>query len=494
MATLTVGAVQQFQTIASAVAAAQDGDTVAVQAGTYTNDFAEITHRIKLTSVGGLANLVATVPIPNGKAILITDTDITIDGFAFSGATVADGNGAGIRYQGGRLVIANSVFHDNQNGILAANDPAGTIAILNSEFNHNGAGDGYTHGIYVGDIKSLVIDGSYFHDAVVGHEIKSRAESTTIRNSRVEDGANGSASYTVDLPNGGAALITGSTLEKGPNSQNPIVVAFGEEGNLHANSSLTLQNNTLIYDRFVSASSNFVRNSSGVDAALVGNRTFGLPADQVLRGPGSVTGSVELSSAPTPDTSTPLTPAPLPAGTPLGDMLMINGSTTDASRSAASGVAPDGSGPAASGVAAVFRFFDSRTGTQFLTTSLAERATVLATRPDLTSEGTGFGALTADDGAAAPVFRFFDTGSGTHFYTTSAAERDQTQATRSDLRYEGVAFREHAAEQPGTVPVYRFFDSGQGTHFYTGSASERAAILATRPDLIGEGIAFYAPS
>ena len=71
-----------------------------------------------------------------------------IDGFAFTGATVPDGNGAGIRYEGGSLTVTNSHFYGNQNGILGAADPAGVIAISTSEFDHNGVGgDGHTHNI-----------------------------------------------------------------------------------------------------------------------------------------------------------------------------------------------------------------------------------------------------------------------------------------------------------------------------------------------------------
>ena len=54
----------------------------------------------------------------------MTDTDVTINHFNFSGAQVADGNGEGIRYQGGNLVLNNDWFHDNQEGMLAASDPS----------------------------------------------------------------------------------------------------------------------------------------------------------------------------------------------------------------------------------------------------------------------------------------------------------------------------------------------------------------------------------
>src|SRR6185437_7835876 len=110
MATLTVGAGMQFSTIAAAIAASQNGDVIQVQAGTYVNDFATITTNITLEGVGGMVNLVATNQPPNGKAILTTDANVTIDNFSFSGATVPDGNGAGIRYETGNLVIKTAIF------------------------------------------------------------------------------------------------------------------------------------------------------------------------------------------------------------------------------------------------------------------------------------------------------------------------------------------------------------------------------------------------
>src|SRR5262249_7161230 len=114
MAILTVGTGEQFATLKDAVAASHDGDTVYVQAGTYVNDFATISTKIKIIGVGGMAHFVATQSPSNGKAFLVTQTDVTIDHLEFSGASVGAGNGAGIRYEGGKLTITNSYFHDNQ--------------------------------------------------------------------------------------------------------------------------------------------------------------------------------------------------------------------------------------------------------------------------------------------------------------------------------------------------------------------------------------------
>ena len=89
MAVLSVGSGQQFTTIASAIAAANSGDTIQVQAGTYIDDFATITKDVNLVGVGGMVHMVADQNIPNGKAILVTDANVTIDHFEFSGAQVA---------------------------------------------------------------------------------------------------------------------------------------------------------------------------------------------------------------------------------------------------------------------------------------------------------------------------------------------------------------------------------------------------------------------
>src|SRR4051812_33439506 len=124
MAILIVGPTgQQFAKLSSAVVAAHDGDTIRVQAGTYTNDFSTITNSLTIQGVpnanGTLAHFHATVAPPNGKAILTVNGNITLDHIELSGAKVADNNGAGIRYEGGNLTVDHSYIHDNQDGILA---------------------------------------------------------------------------------------------------------------------------------------------------------------------------------------------------------------------------------------------------------------------------------------------------------------------------------------------------------------------------------------
>ncbi len=289
--TLMVGPGQTYTTIAAAIAASQDGDTIEVQAGTYINDFSEISTRIALIAVGGRVTMKARGIVPNGKGILITDTDVSITGFTFEGAHIPAGegqNGAGIRYQGGNLSVSGCYFRHNQNGILADADPTGTISITASEFASNGdvqgGGVGYTHNIYIGAVALLDVEGSYFHHAHYGHEIKSRALATIINNTRIVDGPSGTASYSIDLPNGGAATISNDRIEQGPDSSNPIIISYGEEGGIYPVSSLAVTN-TLIENDLTAHIPTGVVNDTAVIGSLSAVQVYGLTDDEVTQGP-----------------------------------------------------------------------------------------------------------------------------------------------------------------------------------------------------------------
>ena len=93
------------------------------------------TDHLTIVGVHGRAHLEAAGQSSEGKAIwVIAGNDTTIENIEFSGARVPDQNGAGIRQEGENLLLEHCYFHDNQEGILAADNPASSIVIDSSVF------------------------------------------------------------------------------------------------------------------------------------------------------------------------------------------------------------------------------------------------------------------------------------------------------------------------------------------------------------------------
>ncbi len=90
---------------------------------------------------------------------------------------------------------------------------------------------------------------------------------------------------------------------------------------------------------------------------------------------------------------------------------------------------------------AVFRFFDKKDGTHFYTASTNERDALVTTRSsEMAYEGTAFYEDALPQAGDTAVYRFFDTVHGTHLFTQNMSEKASILATRPDLVSEGIAF------------------------------------------------------
>jgi len=255
-ATLTVGAGAELATLAQAVRQARDGDTIVLRSGEYRGDVAVLQQKkLTIRGLGRRPVLIADGKHAEGKAILVVrDGDVLIENVEFRGARVPDGNGAGIRFERGRLMVRDCAFFDNQTGLLTANFEDAELSIEDSEFAQAPPVEGRLHHLlYVGRIASLKVRGSRFHQGHIGHLLKSRARRTELAYNLLVDGAGGRASYEVDLPNGGDALLIGNVIGQSASTENPVVVAYGAEGNAWPQSRLRLSHNTLISDGIVPA-------------------------------------------------------------------------------------------------------------------------------------------------------------------------------------------------------------------------------------------------
>ena len=247
---LRVGPHEAIRSISVAAGLAKDGDIVEIVAGEYHGDVALwLQKKLTIRGIGGNARLFADGRASEGKAIwVIRDGDFDVSNIDFVGAKVSDKNGAGIRFESGRLRLTNCLFWGNQDGLLTAGSHDAELTIVNSEFGYNGAGDGQSHDLYVGQIAWLRVTGSYFHHANVGHLLKSRARNNEILYNRLTDESGGRASYELEFPNGGSALVIGNIIQQGRQTENSNMIAYGLEGYVWPANQLYLASNTLVND------------------------------------------------------------------------------------------------------------------------------------------------------------------------------------------------------------------------------------------------------
>lgn len=268
---VTLAVPDSYPTISAAVAVANTDTNrsnyylIIAQPGTYKDDFPTVNRPMTLevdpAKLGEPVILQATIPLPNQKGIILNHSSLTVIGVTFTGAWIDNslgGNGAGIRDQStepnSHLIVYNSTFSDNQEGVLTGVNPTQTIKFAYTKFKNNGNPDEnyFQHGIYVGSAGQFTVDHSVFCGQLIGHDIKSRAAKTTITNSRIYDGQasaadgcrTGSSSFAIDTPNGGNVTISGNQLVQGTASPNYKVVAYGEEGMAYSSNSMIVGNNS----------------------------------------------------------------------------------------------------------------------------------------------------------------------------------------------------------------------------------------------------------
>lgn len=282
---LKVGPNETLKRPSDAARVAQDNDMIEIEAGRYVGDVALWSQNgLLLRGVNGRPHLDSQGRVAADQGIWVfRGNDIVVENVEFSGARSTARNGSGIRFFGNNLTVRDSYFHDNEDGVLTYIAPEGDILIERSVFARNGAGDGQSHNIYIGKVRSFTLRFSHSHDSKAGHEVKSRARINRIEYNRLTDEDDGNSSYLIDIPEGGYAYIVGNVLEKGGRSQNPNAISYAAERRDVAEGGLWVVNNTF-YNRFVD--SIFVANRSKLPMLVLNNVLLGAPT--VLRdGPGT---------------------------------------------------------------------------------------------------------------------------------------------------------------------------------------------------------------
>ncbi|HEY0185521.1 MAG TPA: right-handed parallel beta-helix repeat-containing protein [Rhodopila sp.] len=272
---IAVGPSHALKLPSQAATVAVSGDVVRIDPGTYTDCALWKASRLVIEATGPGVVIGGKTCADKG-IFIIMGSDVVIRGITFSDASVVWHNGAGVRAFGDNLTVERSRFLNNENGILAGGGPDSVLRIRDSEFVGNGACiAACAHGVYAGAaIYLLDVEHCVFLNTKIAHHIKSRARNTVIRGSRIEDGPDGTASYLIDIPDGGNALIQDNVLEKGPRSDNPAVaISIGEESARNPTEALIIRDN--IFRSDVPQRTAFVRDSTPAEPELVDNTIRG---------------------------------------------------------------------------------------------------------------------------------------------------------------------------------------------------------------------------
>lgn len=230
-APLEVGAGLRYATPCAAIAAAKDGDTVSIHAGTYAGDACVITQNdLTVRGVDGTPVVDAAGAVAEDKALwVVRGNGALIENVELRNATAPGNEGAAIRAEGKDLTLRGVTIRGSQVGLFAADRDDSTVLVEHCEFDRNGGVTGNVHSLNVGRVKRFILRDSWVHHGISGHLVKVRARDTSIETNRLTE-QTGSGSYELDLPVGGRAIVIGNVLQQDSNTLNPIMLSYGEEG------------------------------------------------------------------------------------------------------------------------------------------------------------------------------------------------------------------------------------------------------------------------
>jgi hypothetical protein len=259
----------------------------AIGAGRGTIRFASFRFADCATQTGGDIAYVAAVPgepvlegvaCEDKAALVLRGRSARIEGLVFANIHVADKNGAGVRLEMGDLSVSQSWFRDSEEGILAGDNPAGTITIDKSTFTRLGTcegGGGCAHSIYVGHYGTLNVSRSRFEAGRGGHYLKSRSARVNVTDSSFDDSAGRGTNYMIDLPAGSTGRITGNWFVQGKDKENhSAFIAVAAEAHENSADGLAIAGNDARFAPGVQWPSVFVIDWSG-DRLAIGENALG---------------------------------------------------------------------------------------------------------------------------------------------------------------------------------------------------------------------------
>ena len=211
-----------------------------------------------------------------GKAALVLrGAGATVDGIVFQNMRVPDGNGAGIRLEKSDLDVTNAMFRSSEEGILTADDPAGTLTIDRSTFSRLGRCDrglSCAHSVYTGVYGRVVVTRTRFEKGTGGHYLKTRAKAVEISDNSFDDTQGSATNYMIDLSIGATGRIANNLVVQGRDKENhSAFIAVAAEGRDNPSRGLAIVGNRASLSPDASWPSVFVADWSGEPLAIGAN-------------------------------------------------------------------------------------------------------------------------------------------------------------------------------------------------------------------------------
>jgi len=261
--------------LSDAVGRSREGGLILLRTGTYRQATVLNTRGIHLLAEPGAKLYGESV---QGKGALVVKADVTIEGLECSHIRVSDGNGCCVRQDRGDITLIGVHFHHAQMGVLTGHE-GGDIQIFDSYFHDSGYDESgqLGHNLYINSGRLEFVRSWSLAARNAGHELKSRASSTVVRDSLLAS-LNARDSRLIDVPNGGILHISGSILGEGPRSENWDLIGYGLEigdnSAKHPANEIVVRNNTIYVDRPQSGmllSAKHAEAIDFVDNVIVGN-------------------------------------------------------------------------------------------------------------------------------------------------------------------------------------------------------------------------------
>ena len=271
--TLKVGSNETYTAPSAAAAVAKNGDHIEIEPGQYFDCAVWRADNLLIEGTG--PSVVITDKTCDGMGLfIIWGNNTTVRNLTLTRSRVPDMNGAGIRLVKGSVTVDGVRFIDNQNGILGG-VPGTTVTIRNSDFDRNGTcAAACAHALYIENVDLLRVENSHFSNTRQGHSIKSGALRTEVIGCTITDGPQGTSSYLIEVPNGGALIVRDNSLEKGPKSENhKAAIVIGTEAVNHPTPEIAITNNDFQNDGNYKTA--LLWNLTATPATLKGNRLSG---------------------------------------------------------------------------------------------------------------------------------------------------------------------------------------------------------------------------